>query len=125
MVLSHQVTVTPYPADLLQLFNVQLSKLITGYPGLRRFLCTHKQLPDPITNLANQWEREGHTCGPEWDFCREFAAFTLQKSQVVDIIEGSKPISLGRIIHEDNTSNLSYVPIEELLLYCRRLPVGA
>ncbi|KAJ7135943.1 hypothetical protein C8R44DRAFT_976684 [Mycena epipterygia] len=101
-------------------FNILVS-IITRYPGLRRCLADHKDLRNiSEQDLENIWKREVQSCGEEWTFYRDFAAFCISESDLAKLVEAEKPSQLALVRLEGDT--LNKVPIETLLGCCRDGP---
>ncbi|KAF7333883.1 Non-specific serine/threonine protein kinase [Mycena venus] len=101
-----------------------LIAMITRYPGLRRHFCDHKDLRNSEnqsgTDFENLWRRHLQSCGEEWNFYRELAAFCISENDLAKLVEADKPSEVAVVKLEEG--NLNKVPIETLLGWCRSGP---
>lgn len=97
--------------------------VVTRYPSIRHLFHSHKDIrkssqTDP--SFQKLWMRQNQSCGAEWDFYRNLAIYCISKSELTDLVENERPSNLGRLELVDG--DLSSVPIESLLSWCRSAP---
>jgi hypothetical protein len=101
-----------------------LVAIITRYPGLRQHFYDHKDLRNNENqsgiDFENLWRRQLQSCGEEWNFYRDLAAFCISENDLAKLVEADKPSEVAVVKLEDG--NLNKVPIEILLGWCRSVP---